>query len=228
MYASLIMQEVAVQRSRSDVESFEISREILQAVIPPPLFPASTAHLPILPPHQASIKHSGDQPQDRHAHANTIPLMIVLRRIRRQERKCRNDPPRISKADHPRRADAPLDMPFQIHDIPTHDDRPSGKGSHGHEMDREIFDLVRVVHRHEDGEADDDEDLAEEDVRKADFGKVGGEGEEEAEAESGNDRGDGVELSLDGGVPESFDDGGGEIGEGVDGDDDGCGKKIEN
>ena len=88
-------------------------------------------------------------------------------------------------------------------------------------MNRKVFDLERVVYGHEDRETDDDDQLAEEDVEEAETGVIGGESEEKAEAEGGGDGGNGVELGLDGSVAEGFYDCGGEVGEGVDGYDDG-------
>ncbi len=148
---------------------------------------------------------------------------MVQRRIRRQKAECGDHAPGIAKPNHPRRADAALDVAPEVHDVPADDNRAGGKSAHGDEVDGKVFGFEAVVDVHEDGEADDYEELAEEDVGHADAGEVGEEGEEEAEGEGGGDGGDGVELGLDGGVAEGFDDGGGEVGEGVDGDDDGCG-----
>ena len=87
-------------------------------------------------------------------------------------------------------------------------------------MNRKVFDLEGAVHGHEDREANDDEELADEYVGKTDSCKVGEEGKDKAEAEGGDDGGNGMKLGLDGGVAEGFDDCGGKVGEGINGDDD--------
>ncbi len=147
---------------------------------------------------------------------------MIPRRIGGQETKRRHHAARVAEPNHPRRADAALDVPAQVHHVPADDDGPGGEGAHGDEVDGKVLGFEAVVDGEEDGEAGDDEELAEEDVGEAQAGEVGEVGEEEAEGEGGGDGGDGVELGLDGGVAEGFDDGGGEVGEGVDGDDDGC------
>lgn len=148
---------------------------------------------------------------------------MITRRIGRQKTKRRHHATRVPEPNHPRRAHAPLDVPAQVHHIPAHNHGPGGEGAHGDEVDGKVLGFEAVVDGEEDCEADDDEELAEQDVGETQAGEVGEVGEEEAEGEGGGDGGDGVELGLDGGVAEGFDDGGGEVGEGVDGDDDGCG-----
>jgi len=104
-------------------------------------------------------------------------------------------------------------VPLEVHDVPAHDDRAGGEGAHGNEAEARVLGVEVVVGGHEDGEAGDGDEGAEGDEGVAEAEAVGEVGHEQAEGEGGGGGGDGVQLGLDGGVAEGFDDRGGEVGE---------------
>ena len=70
---------------------------------------------------------------------------MVRRRVLGQKAPRRHNAARVPKANHPRRAHAPLRVPAQVHDIPAHDHGPDGEATQGDEADAEIAHVEAVV-----------------------------------------------------------------------------------
>ena len=115
-------------------------------------FVGSGPELSVLPPDKDPVKAARHETEHGDRQADGVSLGVA-RRIRGQERECRNDTTGVAKADYPSCADATVRVAVEIHYEPAQDDRPAGKSSHGNEVDSPVLGGERVVDGHQDCKA---------------------------------------------------------------------------
>ena len=103
-------------------------------------------------------------------------------------------------------------MPTEIHVEPTYYDGHSGVCTHGDEEHARVLDLIVIVHGEEDGESGDGDGDGDECEEEAVFREIRGKGNDHRERKRTRPWWNREELCSNGGIAESFYDGGSEEG----------------
>lgn len=121
--------------------------EFRQPQIRPRLIP-----IPILHEQTHSIQTARSRTQACEANTDLISRLIV-RRVFRLERICRNNASDVTKTDLPRRTNSAPMMSANVEIEPAYCDWKCGIGAHGHEEQGTVFEMLVMVGCEEDREA---------------------------------------------------------------------------
>lgn len=186
------------------------------------LFVALPRRLAPLLLHQRRVEESRHDSSDADADQDPVSRPVV-RRVLLQERERRHDTARVAKADHPGRADTALHVALQVHQVPAHDTGASAQRPHRDEADARVFgrEVLPAVDADQDGEPDDHQRVAEQNVWQPDARFVRQVRHDETQAEGSGKRRNRVQLRLDDRVMQGLHDRGQEVRQSVDGNDNG-------